>query len=78
MLSERMQVLLSPDQRSRIERIARSRGMSVGAVIREAVEAYTAERARSRRAALRSLTSLGAPVDDWEVMKEQILRGATS
>ncbi len=74
MLSERVQVLLTPDQRSRVERIARERRLSVGAVIREAVETYIAP--RSREEALRALQALNAPVADWETIKAEILRGA--
>lgn len=76
MLSERTQVLLSAAQRARLERIAAREGRSLGAVIRDAVDAYTLPRARPREEALRSLISLGAPVDDWEQMKAEIVRGA--
>ena len=76
MHSERTQVLLTPDQRARVERIAVREGRSMGAVIRDAVDAYTLPRARSRREALSSLTSLNAPVADWEVMKAEIELGA--
>lgn len=78
MLSERTQVLLTPEQRERLERLASRRGVSVGAVIREAIDAYTAPRRRSRSEALETLFALEAPVDDWEVMKEEIARGASS
>lgn len=77
MLTERTQVLLTPTQRARLERIAAREGRSMGAVIRDAVDAYTVPRARPRQEAFRSLTSLGIPVDDWERMKDQIRRGAT-
>ncbi len=77
MLTERTQVLLTSAQRARLERIAAREGRSVGAVIREAVDAYTLPRARPRQEALQSLTSLGAPVDDWERMKGEIARGAS-
>jgi len=39
MLTERLQVLMSRTQRRRVEAEARRRGMSVGALIREAVDA---------------------------------------
>lgn len=76
MHSERTQVLLSPEQRSRLERIAAREGRSLGAVIRDAVDAYTLPRARSREEALRSLFSINAPVASWDQMKAEILEGA--
>ena len=76
MRSERTQVLLTPEQRTRLERIALREGRSLGAVIREAIDAYTLPRARPREEALRSLFSHDAPVADWDVMKAQIERGA--
>jgi hypothetical protein len=76
--SERTQVLLTPEQRHRLERIAAERGISVGAVIREAIDAHTAPRRRSREEALRSLLAMNAPVDDWPVMKEEIIRSRFS
>lgn len=74
--SERTQVLLTPEQRARLERIANRAGTSVGAVIREAIEQYTVPRSRPREEALEDLLELDAPVDDWAVMKEEISRGA--
>jgi hypothetical protein len=76
MHSERTQVLLSPEQRARLERVAAREGRSLGAVIRDAVDAYTLPRARSPHDILRALYSLNAPVADWEQMKEEIERGA--
>ncbi len=76
MLSERLQVLVYPTQRRRLEEIARERGMSVGALIREAIEAYTGAVVRSRRDALDALFDLEAPVADWDTMKDEIERGA--
>ena len=76
MHSERTQVLLSPAQRRRLERIAAREGRSMGAVIRDAVDAYTLPRARPPAEALRSLFGQNAPVGDWDVMKAEIIRGA--
>jgi hypothetical protein len=76
MHSERTQVLLTPAQRARLERIASREGRSLGAVIRDAIDAYTLPRARPRDEALRSLVLLNAPVDDWDRMKAEITRGA--
>lgn len=76
MLSERTQVLLTPEQRARLERLAVERGTSIGALIREAVEAYTRPHGRSRKDAAQALFALGAPVADWEIMKAEILQAA--
>jgi hypothetical protein len=74
--TERTQVLLSPEQRQRLERIAAREGRSLGAVIRDAVDAYTLPRARPPHEILRSLFAINAPVDDWEHMKREIIEGA--
>ncbi len=76
MHSERLQVLVTPEQRGRLERIAARERRSMGAVIREAIDAYTLPRARSRREALEALLALEAPVADWEQMKREIVDGA--
>ena len=76
MHSERTQVLLTPSQRERLERIAAREGRSLGAVIREAIDAYTLPRARAPHDALRSLFAHDAPVADWYGMKAELERGA--
>ncbi len=76
MYSERTQVLLSPEQLERLKRLARRDGRSVGAVIRDAVDAFTVGSVDRRLTAIEHLFTLEAPVDDWEVMKAEILRGA--
>ena len=78
MLSERTQVLLTPAQRNRLERLAEERRQSVGAIIREAIEVYTVPTMNSRREAADALLALEAPVADWVEMKAEILRGATA
>jgi predicted DNA-binding protein len=72
MYSERTQVLLSPEQLQRLKRLASRTHKSVGAVIRDAVDAYTTVPPEERRAAVERLIELEAPVDDWEIMKAQI------
>ncbi len=39
MLSERLQVLITPEQRRRLQAEARARGASVGGLVREAIDA---------------------------------------
>ena len=74
MFSERTQVLLSPEQVSKLKRIAARDGRSVGAVIRDAVDSYVDPGDDARHHAVKAILSMNAPVDDWEIMKEQILR----
>lgn len=74
MFSERTQVLLSPQQVEKLKRIAARDGRSVGAVIRDAVDSYVDPGLDSRRRAADRILSMNLPVDDWEVMKEQIMR----
>ena len=74
MYSERTQVLLSPEQVARLKRIASREGRSVGSVIREAVDSFVETEPDRRQRAYERLISLNAPVDDWEVMKAQILK----
>lgn len=74
MFSERTQVLLSPEQLARLKRIAARDGKSVGSVMREAIDAFVERAPDSRQAAARAINSMNEPVEDWEVMKAQILR----
>jgi predicted transcriptional regulator len=74
MFSERTQVLLSPEQLARLKRIAERDGRSVGSVIREAVDSFVEAEPDKRQRALKRLLAMNAPVDDWEVMKAQILQ----
>lgn len=76
MFSERTQVLITKEQRARLERIASERRISLGAVIREAIDSYAAPRTKPPREALERLAALRAPVADWETMKADVLRGA--
>ena len=77
MFDQRMQVLVSRPQRERLERFAARDRKSIGAVIRDAIDAYTIRHTRAPGEALASLFALEAPVDDWERMKAEILAGAT-
>lgn len=74
--SERTQVLLSPQQRSKLEHIASRTRKSVGAVIRDAIDAYQRSTDDERLAAIDTILSLDLPVEDWPAMKRDILRRA--
>jgi len=74
-LSERTQVLLTVDQRRRLELIAVREGTSVGAVIRKAIERYDPDSADVHDD-LDAVFALGLPVDDWPDMKAEIISAA--
>ena len=74
MFSERTQVLLSPEQVSKLKRIAARDGRSLGAVIRDAVDSYVDPGDDARHRAIQAILAMHAPVDDWEVMKAQTLK----
>lgn len=76
MFTERTQVLLSREQRERLERMASREGRSVGSVIREAVESYTAASPRSRADAAAAMIAMELPVGDWDQMKAEIVEAA--
>ncbi|MGH3998776.1 MAG: hypothetical protein ACRDTJ_15125 [Pseudonocardiaceae bacterium] len=78
-LSERTQVLLTAEQRRRVEQVAARSSVSVGAVIRAAIDAYLPSAPpEQRRRALDDLFSLDAPVADWAVMEAEIEAGYRS
>ena len=74
MLSERLQILVSRDQRRRLEAEARRRGTSVGSVVREAVDARLgAISSEERLAALEGLRSISGrflPPDELDRISE--------
>jgi hypothetical protein len=77
MLSYRMQILLTEEQRARLRRRAQEEGVSVGALVRQAVDAYLASpvSAARRSDGLRRLYGLEAPVANWDDMKAEIEAG---
>lgn len=75
-LTQRTQVLLTPDQRRRLERIAVRQGTSVGAVIRQAIERYSPD-TDGEEDDLESIFALDLPVGGWAEMKAEIIAAAT-
>jgi predicted DNA-binding protein len=77
--TRRVQAVLSEEQYETLSRISKEQGKPLSMLIREAVEqVYLEQIDRERRqAALQRLLALEAPVDDWDKMEEEIIRGAT-
>lgn len=69
MLRERLQILISPEQRRRLEQEAVRRRTSVAAVIREAIDAQLgAVRPEDRREAVEAIRSMqGAALSPEEI-----------
>jgi predicted DNA-binding protein len=75
-LTRRTQLLLDDELHERLRRIADERGVSLGALIREAI-AEKLSRVQDARAEAfkRLLEAEPMPVDDWPVMKQEIIEG---
>lgn len=65
MLSERLQILVSPEQRQRLEAEAAEQGKSVGGIIRDAIESrYGNVPYTQRVAALEAIEAMRAQLPD--------------
>lgn len=74
MLSERLQILVSPEQKRRLESEARAQGTSVGGVIRAAVDAqYTRSPREQRIAAFEAIRKMQAEVPEDPAELERIM-----
>jgi plasmid stability protein len=75
-LTRRTQLLLDDDLHRRLRQIAAARGLSVGALIREAIDEKLARVQDARAQAVeRLLAAEPMPVDDWPIMKKEMLEG---
>lgn len=71
-LSKKTTILLSEKQHQRLKEIARKQKTSLGELIRRACDrAYGDVAIERKRAAVRRMRSMNAPVDSVEVMKAQ-------
>lgn len=75
---KRVQTVLSEDQYETLTRLSKESGKPVSVLIREAVEQMYFEQVdlQRRRAALEKLLALEAPVNDWDQMEKEIIKGA--
>ena len=76
--THRAQTVLTADQYAALKRLAEEQKKPISLLIREAIEQVYFQKAalERRRAALKNLLSLEAPVADWEQMEEEIIEGA--
>jgi plasmid stability protein len=74
-LTRRTQLLLDDELHQRLRTTAAERGISMGALIREAIdEKLSSDRDDRARAIDELLAAEPMPVDDWPVMKQQLLK----
>jgi hypothetical protein len=75
MLTERLQILISPEQRRRLEAEAQRRGTSVATVVREAIDAtLTGPTREERRRAFESIAAMKGkylPVEELEAIVDE-------
>lgn len=75
-LTRRTQLLLDDDLHRRLREIATERGISMGALIREAIDEKLSSFQDARVAAIdKLLAAEPMPVEDWPVMKQEIIEG---
>ena len=71
--SQRLQVLVEPEQQTRLSRIARARGVSVATVVRDAIDREIGVEGRVRREAARRIlaaTPITVPTDPADLEAE--------
>jgi plasmid stability protein len=74
LLTRRTQLLLDDELHRRLREIAAQRGISMGALIREAIDEKLSSVQDARaQAAARLLAAEPMPVEDWPIMKKQML-----
>ncbi|BAL99600.1 MULTISPECIES: ribbon-helix-helix protein, CopG family [Caldilinea] len=71
-LSERLEIRLSSATLQRLRQESQGRGISVGELVREAIERFLEEERQSRLEAAMALFRIEAPVADWEIMEQEI------
>jgi predicted DNA-binding protein len=73
-LTRRTQLLLDDELHRRLHEAAAQRGVSMGALVREAIEDKLSRVQDDRARAIKELlAATPMPVDDWPVMKKQML-----
>lgn len=75
--TKRVQTVLSEEQYELLLQIAEEQDQPLSALIRQAIveEYFKKTILKRRRAALKSLLSLEAPVADWQEMEQEIIKG---
>lgn len=73
MMTERLEFRVAPETLRSLRQEAHRRGISIGQLVREAIDSLL-EKDRARRLeAAQALFAIEASVDDWPIMKQQIV-----
>ncbi|MEM4413058.1 MAG: ribbon-helix-helix protein, CopG family [Candidatus Caldarchaeum sp.] len=72
-LSQRLEIRLEPDVIQRLRQEARRRDISLTQLVREAIDLLLQQDREAKQQAAEALFQVGAPVDDWEKMKQEII-----
>ncbi len=73
-LTKRVEVLFDPAEYQQLERLARTRGASVGALIRETVRRdCLVPDVERRRAAVERLLAMELDLPDWDQLKQELI-----
>jgi len=77
--TKRVQTVLTKEQYELLLQVAKKKKKTVSSLVRQAVEVecLQEELHATRQHALKNLLSLDAPVNDWEKMEGEIVKGAT-
>ena len=76
-LSEKVQILLPPDELQMLKKITHTTHQSLGELVRRALRVCYLERKplAKRLQAAEALKQMNLPVSDWQSMKQEIVRG---
>lgn len=70
--TERLEIRIPSPLLASLKQAARRRSVPVAEIVREAITLLLEDDRQLRLNAARALFQIGAPVDEWEVMKRQI------
>jgi len=71
-LTERLEIRLEAHKLRELKKEAEERGISVAQIVREAIDLLLKEDKEARMRAAEKLFRVGAPVADWDQMKQEI------
>lgn len=76
--TKRIQAVLTEEQHRSLIKLAKEQHRPISELVREAIDTvyFGGSALERRRAALKELLALEAPIADWEAMEREIIKGA--